>query len=61
MDKKIKRNKKDRIKKILSDEDQITEILQIAVREAVEMHKRGGNPVAAWKNGKAVLIEANKL
>ncbi len=47
----------DRIKKILSDEKQITETLQKAIGEAVEMHKRAGNPLATWKDGKAVWIE----
>ena len=50
-------NREDEIEKRFSDEKQITETLQRAVREAVEMHKRLGNPVAAWKDGKAVWIE----
>ena len=49
--------REDEIEKRFSDEKQITETLQRAVREAVEMHKRLGNPVAAWKDGKAVWIE----
>ncbi len=49
--------KKDRIKAILSDEKQITEALQRAIREAVEIHRRAGNPVATWKDGKAVWVE----
>lgn len=52
--------KKDRIKEILSDEKKITETLQRAVREAVKMHKRAENPIASWKNGKAVWIETKK-
>lgn len=50
-------NKKDKIEEIFSGEKQITEALQRAVREAVEMQKRAGNPLAAWKDGKAVWIE----
>lgn len=59
MEKKIKQsgNEKDKIEEIFSDEKQITETLQRAVREAVEMHKRAGNPLAAWKDGKAVWVE----
>ncbi len=58
MQKKNKDNgKTDRIKEILSDEKQITEALQRAVRDAVLAHKRAGNPIAVWKDGKAVLIE----
>ncbi len=58
MKNKIERNgKKDRIKEILSDEKQITDALQRAVRDAVQAHRRAGNPIAALKDGKAVLIE----
>ena len=60
MEKKNKQNrKKDKIKEILSDEKQITETLQRAVREAVEIHKRAGNPLAAWKDGKIVWVETD--
>jgi len=52
--------KTDRIKEILSDEKQITETLRRAVRDAVLAHKRAGNPIAVWKDGKAVLIETKK-
>lgn len=59
MEKKIN-EKKDKIKEILADEKLITEAMQRAVREAVEMHKRAGNPIAVWKDGKAVWIETAK-
>lgn len=55
--KPIDERKKDKIEEILSDEKQITEILQRAVHEAVLFHKLTGNPVAVWKNGKAVWVE----
>ena len=62
MEKKNKQSrKKDKIDEIFSDEKRITEILQHAVREAVEMHKRAGNPLATWKDGKAVWVETTKL
>lgn len=58
MKKKTEQNdKKDRIKEILSDEKQITETLQRAVRDAIQAHRRAGNPIAVWKDGKVVLIE----
>lgn len=60
MERKIKQNgKKDRIKEILSDDKQITETLQCAVREAVAKHKRAGNSIVSWQNGKVVLIKTN--
>lgn len=53
--------KKDKIKEILADEKLITEAMQRAVHEAVEIHKRAGNPIAVWKDGKAVWIEAKNI
>lgn len=52
--------KTNRIKEILSDEKQITETLQRAVRDAVSAHESAGNPIAAWRDGKVVLIETKK-
>ncbi len=49
--------KAEKIRQILADEKQITAALQRAVREAVQAHRRAGNPIATWKDGKAVLIE----
>jgi len=36
--------------------EDIERILQRAVNHAVLMHKRLGNPIAAWKDGKVVII-----
>jgi len=59
MKKTIKQNgKKDKIKEMLADEKQITETLQRAVREAILAHQRAGNPIAVWRNGKAVWVKA---
>ncbi len=49
--------KQDRIDKIFTDEKQITAALQRAVREAVQAHRRAGNPIAALRDGKVILIE----
>ena len=35
---------------------EIGEVLQLAVRQALLMHKRIGNPIAAWKDGEVVII-----
>ena len=51
---------KDKIEEIFSDEKQITETLQRAVREAILIHQRAGNPIAVWKDGKAVWVKAEK-
>jgi hypothetical protein len=56
--KQNKKVKKDKIEEIFSDEKRIIEALQRAVREAIEMHRRAGNPIAVWRNGKAVWVKA---
>ena len=35
--------------------------VQSAVRDALIMHKRMGNPVADWQNDRVVWIEAHEL
>lgn len=39
----------------------VEEILRRAVRQALLEHKRAGNPVAAWEDGKVVIIEAEDI
>lgn len=50
------KDKRDTIEAIFADEKQITKALQRAVRHAVETHKRAGNPIAVWKDGKVVWV-----
>ncbi|HEX8635470.1 MAG TPA: hypothetical protein VF703_15095 [Pyrinomonadaceae bacterium] len=46
----------------MSDETkQIEHAMRRAVREALLMHKRAGNTVAAWKEGRVVLVTAEKI
>ncbi|MCI0464705.1 MAG: hypothetical protein L0Z62_47890 [Gemmataceae bacterium] len=42
---------------LLADDALITAAVQRAVREAVLMHARAGNPVAAWEDGKVVWLQ----
>ena len=35
---------------------EIGEVFQQAVNDALRMHKRLGNPIAAWRDGKVVII-----
>ena len=53
-------DKEDRIEKIFTDEKQITETLQRAVRDAVRAHKRHGNSIGVFRNGKTILIKPQK-
>ena len=40
---------------------EIEGILRCAVREALLMHKRAGNPVAVWRDGKVVLLQPEEI
>jgi hypothetical protein len=53
-------DKKD-IDKLFADREGITRALTKAVRQALLQHKRAGNPVATWKEGKVVWIEADEI
>lgn len=37
------------------------EALKLAVYEAIKDHERTGDPVAIWRNGKAILIHPKRL
>lgn len=36
-------------------------ILQVGVQQALLIHKRLGNPIAAWKDGKVVIIPPEEI
>lgn len=56
-----KAEKKPDIDRIFEEGVEIDRAFDRAVREALLMHKRAGNPIAVWKNGKVVWIPANKI
>lgn len=39
----------------------IERVLQRAVHDALRMHKRLGNPIAIWEDGKVVIIPPEKI
>jgi hypothetical protein len=39
----------------------IERVLQRAVHDALRMHKRLGNPIATWKDGKVVIVPPEKI
>jgi hypothetical protein len=41
--------------------ESITKILRRAVRHALLDHKRAGNPVAIWQDGKVVLLQPEEI
>lgn len=54
-------NEKKDIGKLLADSDGVTRALTRAVRQAMLQHKRMGNPVATWRNGKVVWIAPEEI
>ena len=43
------------------DEEKVTAALRRAVREALERHRRLGNPVCVWRDGKVVWLSPEEL
>jgi hypothetical protein len=41
--------------------EMIEKVLRRAVAHALLMHKRAGNPIATWKDGKVVWIPAEEI
>jgi hypothetical protein len=52
--------KKD-IGKLLEDREGMHRALTKAVRQAVLQHKKMGNPVATWRDGKVVWIQPDEI
>ncbi|MBF8275239.1 MAG: hypothetical protein HW390_312 [Candidatus Brocadiaceae bacterium] len=52
---------KDRISEIFADNEKITKALSKAINDALLQHKKAGNPVVSWENGKIVLIQPEDI
>lgn len=46
---------------LLADIDRVEAAVNLAVRDALIVHKAFGNPVAAWRDGRVVLIPADQI
>ncbi len=55
--------RKERLRRfdLLQQADEIEGIFQRAVEHELSIHKRLGNPVAAWRNGKVVIIPPEEI
>ncbi len=51
----------ERTKQLFREGKTIERVLRRAVRHALLEHKRAGNTIAAWENGRAVLIPAEEI
>ena len=45
----------------VDDEDRMLAEMRAAVREAVLAHKRAGNPIAEWRDGRVVWIPPEEI
>ena len=45
---------------LIAEGSKIDEAVRRAARHALLTHKRAGNPVASWQDGRAVLVPAEK-
>jgi hypothetical protein len=46
---------------LMADGTEIDKAMRRAVREAVLMHKKLGNPVAEWRDGKVVWLQPDEI
>jgi hypothetical protein len=46
---------------ILNDSNRIERAVQRAVQDALRMHKRAGNPIAIWRDGKVVWLAPEEI
>lgn len=52
---------KKEIGKLFDDREGMDRVLAGAVRQALLQHKKMGNPVAAWRDGKVVWIAPEEI
>ena len=57
----MKRAKVKDVGRLLAEGKLIARVMRTAVRAALLEHKRAGNPVATWRNGKVVWIPPEKI
>ena len=57
----VRRSSKKDIDQIFKEGTLIDKALKDAVREALLYHKRNGNPVVTWRDGKVVWIPADQI
>ena len=48
-------------KSVFEDTKEISRRFTVAVREALLDHKRAGNPIAVWREGKVVIIPPEEI
>jgi len=49
------------MKKRMTMQDKAMAAMKKAVKEVMEQHKKSGQPIAIWKNGRTVMLPADKI
>ena len=57
----MRRSSSKDVSRIFEEGTLIDDALREAVRKALLQHKRNGNPIATWRNGKVVWIPADQI
>jgi hypothetical protein len=52
---------RDTIEEALADQEKITDVLAIGVRDALKKHKQAGYPVIVWRDGKIVWLKPEEI
>jgi hypothetical protein len=56
-----KQSDRQRVKSRFEDGEEVDRVAKIAVREALRVHKRAGNPIAVSQDGKVVIIQPEDI
>jgi hypothetical protein len=51
----------DPIRRVLNDSTMVTKIIQAGIKEALLKHKKLGNSVCEWRDGKVVTIPPEEI
>jgi hypothetical protein len=57
----VKEKQRDKIAEAFSNPETITKALSRGVRDALLKHKRAGNPIVVWRNGKTVWLKPEDI
>jgi hypothetical protein len=57
---RMKGVERDQKRLLISEGESVDGAMRDAVRHALLTHKRAGNPVASWKDGRVVIIPADE-
>ena len=49
------------LRRLIAEVDLVEAAVQAAVRDALILHKRAGQPIVVWEEGRVVLIPADEI